>query len=150
MSVSVDWLIRGQVIYNRWWGVCTIEEVHESTGQVLEMYHEYPENVIHTIADTTFAYKPDYSLGDLRQLSTSMLKHPQTGWIILIVNNSTFRMMGNLLLTLTGIRFKLARTYDSAIRELEQVTPTINLSAIDTARIQHLIQADDHNSINSG
>lgn len=143
MPVSIDWLIEGRVIFQYWWGIGTLDDVHRVNAQTLAMYEQYPnQSNIHTIADSSDQDSVQSSISDIRGAYTG-LDHPQTGWILLIVNNnSVVRLIGNIILRISPVKFQLFRNLTDSLNALERIDPTINLNHINHAVIKRKETAD--------
>ena len=106
MPVKIGWLIPGEVIYQRWWGVCTLDDVRYINDTALEMMAQYPDRpLIHHVANGTGQEKVEGGLSQIRHTFTT-LDHPQTGWILLIVDQILLRFVVNIALQI-GVKSRI-------------------------------------------
>ncbi len=114
MPAKIDWLIPGQVIYQRWWGLGTLDDMRWANQKSLDMFAQYPDQpLIHCIANATGQEKIDAGLQQISQIYTA-LDHPQAGWVLLIDNNPLIRFMGNIALKIgrRGTRLRFINNMD--------------------------------------
>lgn len=133
MPAVLNWLIEGKVIYQYWWGIGTLDDIHQVNAQTLAMYADHPHQAkIHTISDALDQDIVQSSISDIRRSYTA-LDHPQTGWVILINNHSMIRVIGNLLMRLSQGQFRMERTYPKALDILSKLDSHIDMSKIDSS-----------------
>ncbi len=107
MSVKIDWLIPGEVIYQRWRGIGTLDDMRWVNQQTLDMFAQYPDRpLIHFVVNGIGQEKNEGGLTQIRQIYTA-LDHPQMGWLILIINKPLLRFIGNIVLQIGRRRPKL-------------------------------------------
>lgn len=137
MPVKMDWIIPGQVIYHRWWGVGTLDDMRYANQQSLDLYAQYPDrSLIHTVANAIGQERAEGGLTQIRQIY-SALDHPQTGWNILIIDKPLLRFMGNIALQIgrPKARLRFINGIDEWQPFLQERDGTIDWDALDESII---------------
>jgi len=139
MPVKMDWIIPGQVIYHRWWGVGTLEDIQWVNQKSLDMYAQYPDRpLIHTFTNGTGQEKIGVSLQEMRKTYT-VLDHPQTGWIILTSDNPLITFISNIALQIgRKSRIRFINEIDEWQSFLKERDTTIDWSALDLSVMERL------------
>ncbi|GEM_PF-2170316 len=127
MTVKIDWLIEGQIIYHYWSGIGTIEDIIYVNQRTLEFYQEYPDRpLIHTIVNAVDQKNTEVGIQSGRNAMPA-LDHPQTGWIIMLLDNRIFEFVSNIMLQIkTKTRFRIRKDTTEGIKFLKTVDPSIN------------------------
>lgn len=98
MAARIDWLIPGQVIYQRWWGTGTLDDMRQMNQQSLDMFAEYPTRPqIHFVVNGIGQKNNEGGITQIRRIYT-VLDHAQMGWIILVVDSPLLRLLCNIVL----------------------------------------------------
>jgi len=127
MPAQVDWIIPGQVIYQRWWGYATAIEAQQVNEQVHEMFAEYPNSpLIHNIINAQGQQGAELKLHEIRKTYT-ILDDSRVGWIILIVDNIFLRFAANISLQINRkARIHFINSIDDWQSVLQERTSTID------------------------
>jgi len=139
MPVKMDWIIPGQVLYQRWWGVGTLNDMRWVNETALHMIAQYPDRpLIHSVVNAIGQEKSEGSLSQIRQTYT-VLDHPQTGWIVLAIDQPILRFVGNIALQIgTQSRIRFINDIDEWQPFLKERDSTIDWSALDLSVVERL------------
>jgi len=150
MPVKMDWIIPGQVIYHRWWGAGTLDDIKLADQKMHDMYAQYPDRpLIHTLANGHGQEKIGVSLQEISKNYT-ILDHPQTGWIMLTANNPIIKFVSNIALQMgRKSRIRFINEIDEWQPFLKERDSTIDWSALDLSVIDHFEREVQNKKSNS-
>lgn len=140
MSVKMDWLVPGQVIYQRWWGVGTLDDMRRVNQTTLDMFSQHPDRAfIHCVANAIGQERAEGGISQIRQTYT-VLDHPQTGWILIVVDKPLLRITGNIALQIgrPQSRLRFINSVNDWQSTLIQHDPTIDWDTLDLSVIERL------------
>lgn len=116
MSIETTWYIPGKVLYQRYHGIVTLEDVRQSSREAAERYQQVADHRQHYIIDMSDTGKLDVNLQGLRDL-----KPPEgnTGWSVVVANsnplvNSFTKFMSVAASQFLGIRLRIVNTLSEA------------------------------------
>jgi hypothetical protein len=125
MPVEVSWLIPQRVIYERFSGEVTLDDIRRNSELVAPMMAEGIP-LIHTIIDVA-AVTSHPGLNEIRN-STPMDTYDNEGWRILVGANAVARFVGSIILQLMKRRFRAYPTLEEALQFLENQDDSLDLS----------------------
>lgn len=139
MPYQTDWLVQDRVLYGRVWGEQTLEEIRESSAQVLQ-YLDRGTPLIHMILDDSALEKVPVNLAQLKS-ATQFLRHEALGWGITVgKSGATTKFLTAMLASLFGIRYRRCETLEEALAFLRERDATVDWSNVE-ARLRELHQA---------
>ncbi len=126
MPVEITWIIPLRVIYERFYGDVTIEDIRQVEEAMPGLMAEGVP-LIHTLIDVSAAE----SSPNLREIqrSTSMRAYDGEGWRIIIGVDGLGRFMGSVIFQLMGQRYRMFDTLEQAAAFLSDQDETITLPA---------------------
>jgi hypothetical protein len=134
MPHSIKWYVEGQIIFVRFQGVMTVEDVQKCLDSVLPFYDQAASAQVHNLIDVR------YITSSLSQVELIKLiqktPHPRMGWTVQIDPNQTLiRHLTNVLSQLFSIRSRSFNSFDEGLTFLASQDETIrweqaNLSAL--------------------
>ncbi|MEQ8674800.1 MAG: hypothetical protein RLP44_18240 [Aggregatilineales bacterium] len=93
MPYEISWYIENEIIYARYSGVQTVEEVRQSLIECNNFIARSPRHLVHVISDVgdiTKPLRPVESLKLIREVGT----HARLGWTIILYEKSILIKMG--------------------------------------------------------
>ena len=119
MSFSADWYIKDEIIYTRYWGVTTPEDLRNCVLQTKILMDESPRSIIHVICDVGDVVVP-VPIKETMRIIREVGPHPRAGWTLNIREKSTLVKMGSALgSSIFKLRFRAFSTLDQAIAHLK-------------------------------
>jgi hypothetical protein len=125
MPVEVSWLIPQRIVYERFSGEVTVEDIRHNSDLVAPMMAEGVP-LIHTIIDVS-EITGHPGLNEIRN-STPMETYDGEGWRILVGANAVARFIGSIILQIMQRRFRAFQTMEEALQFLEDQDETLDLS----------------------
>ncbi len=138
MPYSVNWYIENEIIYSRYSGVITAEELANCLTTVKTLMENSPRHLVHAITDVgdvTVAVPLKDSIRVVRQVGSS--KKP--GWTVTIREKSLLvKMSAGLGASIFKNRFRAFDTLDQALAHLKTVDEELNWDKADAALVKNL------------
>lgn len=127
MPVTIDWTIKGYVIFIRYSGDITMDDVREVRDRVVEMRDSTPgDHFIHHIAEIDNAGTYPKSLGEIASVARPFLTHPRMGYTVVVnLSNPFARFLAEMLAKFTRMRYRSVSTFDDALSFLHSVDTSI-------------------------
>jgi hypothetical protein len=125
MPIEVSWLIPQRVVYERFSGEITLDDIRQNSELVGPLMAEGIP-LIHTIIDVTEVTSHP-GLNEIRN-STPMETYDNEGWRILVGGNAIARFIGSVILQLMQRRFRAYPTMEEAIQFLAEIDDSLDLS----------------------
>jgi len=131
MPFSVSWYIKDEIIYTRYWGTVTAEDLRNCLLQTQEFMEHSPRSIIHVISDVGDIVEP-VSFKDSMKIVREVGPHPRAGWTLNIREKSALIKMGaSLGSSIFKMRFRAFSTLDQAIDHLKFFDSAISWDKID-------------------
>jgi hypothetical protein len=125
MPVEVSWLVPQRIVYERFTGEVTVQDIRQNSELVAPLMAEGIP-LIHTIIDVSdITAHP--GINDIRN-STSMEIYEGEGWRILVGANAVARFVGSIILQIMQRRFRAFSTMDEALQFLDDQDDSLDLS----------------------
>lgn len=119
MPYSITWYIPDEIVYVRYYGVTTTDDLRESLQNTYQMIESSPRHLVHIISDVGDITKA-VPLAESVKIVREIGGHPRTGWTISIRDNSALLKMGSALgSSLFRLRFRAFDTFDEALAHLK-------------------------------
>ncbi len=123
MPFQVSWYVEKRIIYGRYYGEITLEELTEATDIIYD-YLEETEAPAYLIADTTDVTRHPYSLAALRQ-ALRKERHPNLAWSLGVTSNKMVRMMSGMLNQMARMQAKHFTKLEEALEFLQRLDSTL-------------------------
>ena len=119
MPFSAAWYIKDEIIYTRYWGVVTPEELRDCVLATKDLMEQSPRSIIHVISDVGDVTIP-VAIKDTMRIIREIGPHPRSGWTLNIREKSALIKMGAALdSSIFKLRFRAFSTLDQAIAHLK-------------------------------
>src|SRR5688572_15302383 len=136
MPHEIGYLIDKRVIYHRFSGHVTIDEIREGNTAAIDFIRRGGPPV-HDIVDASAVVDVHFHLKELLS-ATSFTREPQLGWMILVGGNPLVRFFATMLGQVGRLHFHTANDLDEAFAILQRV----DLSLWDWSPMSATIHAD--------
>jgi hypothetical protein len=125
MPQQISWYQEGRIIYDRFEGVVTLNDVREANDSAIALIRAGTPPV-HDIVDGLNISKPPF---DIKALSaaTTFFAEPNLGWVIYINRSPVLAFLGSLASKVYSGRFKVVHSLDEALATLHQLDPSLAL-----------------------
>jgi hypothetical protein len=123
MPYETFWYVENRVLYERLYGVLTIEELHALSKEALQYFETGTERV-HVLLDISHLEKYPTNLSQLRSVMVED-KHPRLGWWVLIATNTFIRFIVSALSQVRSIHFRAVSSLDDAIKTLGEIDDSL-------------------------
>lgn len=143
MPYDVQWLVPDRVMYVRYIGVFTRDDLYAYLEKSLAMRDEANERLgvggplVHTLTDGRDMVKNEMELKDV-QSSLRSLRHQKVGWSVFVHESRLNRFIVSIAHQLVGVRHYICATMDEAVKFLRDNDDT--LPAFSAADIEALRQ----------
>jgi hypothetical protein len=125
MAYEVSWYIEGRVIFSRFSGDVTIDDLDQVNKLVIEFLDSSASNAVHHLSDATGIDSHPNNAFAL-QNSQSYLKHSRLGWVVVYgVKNKTLNFLSALVTQVLKVRVRMLASHDEAVTFLQQVDKTL-------------------------
>lgn len=129
MPIEVSWYLQSRVIYQRYHGVLTIEDLKLSNTLAIE-YVMSGNPLVHAVIDAQDVTKHPYSLKDVNgTLPRSKMFYDSLGWTVMVSTHYIHRFMGQMAAQMTRTRFQTAASLDEALQFLNSVDATLKFGS---------------------
>ena len=119
MPFSATWYIKDEIIYTRYWGVVSTEDLRNCLLETQALMEQSPRSIIHVISDVGDVTEP-VPMKDTMQIVREIGPHPRAGWTVNIREKSNLIKMGAALgSSIFKLRFRAFSTLDQAIAHLK-------------------------------
>src|SRR5262245_29744198 len=119
MPFSINWLIKDEVIFVKYYGVTTPEELRACLLKMGELIESSPRYLVHAINDVGDITKT-VALKDSVRIVREVGHHPRYGWTVAIREKSMLVKMGSAIgASIFKLRFRAFSTLDQAITHLK-------------------------------
>ncbi|MGB7341631.1 MAG: hypothetical protein WBC91_22230 [Phototrophicaceae bacterium] len=136
MGFEINWLIKDEIIYARFWGKGDADELHAALTEIARMRDESFRDVVHTITNTKqveVVVPFQESMKIVREFQTANYD----GWEIVVGNlNKVIQLslkIARSLLRTKSINFK---TMQEALDHLRKEDPTINWENLNQSLVE--------------
>ena len=131
MAYSVDWYIKDEILYARFSGKVTAQDMREGLLKEKVMMDSSPRIQIHVITDVGDVVEPlafKDAIGVVREVGD----HPRVGWNLTIREKSLIVKMGaGLGASIFKLRFRSFDTLDQAIAHLKFVDEGLSWAKVE-------------------
>jgi hypothetical protein len=136
MPYSVDWYIQDEIIYSRYFGALTPDELRECLILTREFIESSPRESVHTINDVSDVTE-SVALLDSLPIIREVGSHARVGWSFTLGEKSPLVKMGAAMgASVFKIRYKAFDTLDQVIEHLKFFDQNISWEKADEAVIQ--------------
>lgn len=126
MPYLVRWYIQDEIIYSRYSGAMTPEELRECMLKVKELIDISPRSVVHTINDIGNVTE-SVPLAKAMPIIREVGPHPRAGWGITVGEKSPLvKMAAAMGASLFKMRYKTFDTMEQALAHLKYFDETIH------------------------
>lgn len=116
MPYLLEWIIPDVLLYERSYGLVTLEELQTMTHEIEAHAAQVPGRVLHMLLDATVADTSKLTLGNLAVLMRSMSKDNRTqGWVVTITPDMLQRLMGTVVSQIRGVRERQFKTIEEGL-----------------------------------
>ncbi len=138
MPVLVTWYIEHRVVYARYYGEITVEEMKENNAQ-LETHLDAAEAPAYILADARDAEKFPFSMSALWDVATGK-PHPKLYWSLNVTPQRMQRFIATLLSQFNRVNSKQFATMEEALEFLQRLDKSLpDLSQIPLPTdVQHI------------
>ena len=112
MAVTVSWLFPQRVVFVRYNGQVTLDDVQAQVRQTEAALAE-GEPPVHFVIDTTGIDKYDLSLSEIRAAFPG--HDPKIGWTVVYGPNRITRFFASILMQLVKSQFQFVESHDEAL-----------------------------------
>jgi hypothetical protein len=124
MPITTRWYIENQVYYAKYQGDLTMPELEKAVAEFLSKYASVGKP-IHAVIDWLQLDSYPMQLNKLRQLSSSVLNHPNVGTIVFVLPpHQSFFFMMQLLSRLFGKRMHVCKDLSEMDEYLKTLLPS--------------------------
>lgn len=131
MAYSNQWYLPGQILYNRFWGEPTVDELRAALLEQRQMFAASGRPLIHVISDSSAVTRPvptNESVQVVRELGPS----PQSGWTLIVgEKNAVVRLTVSVTRHVLNLRVRYCDTIPQAIAFLKDMDESIDWSLAD-------------------
>jgi hypothetical protein len=127
MPVELQYLPDYQLVFERFSGVVTFEEIRDINQQFLDLVEQLDKKVT-TLVDLQQVEKYPTSINQLRDV-LRVSRNPHIGWVVIVTSNSPLLKLGASVLTqvsVRGVRFRLFEDSLEALRFIESLQAPSN------------------------
>lgn len=125
MPNSSQWYIPNEVLFQRYWGVITLDDLEKGMLKSKEMIESSSRHLVHCILDVGDVTE-SLPLADSLKLVRKIGSHPRAGWQITIREKSLLVKMGSSFgRSLLNLRTRTFDSFDEAVAFLHDVDDTI-------------------------
>ena len=138
MPYSLNWYIKNEILYARYWGVTTADELRECLLKIREMIDSSPRHLVHIISDVG-DIEQSVRLSDSLRVVREVGAHPRSGWSISIREKSPLVKIGAAFGTgVFKLRFRAFTTLDQALEHLKLYDEDLSWDQVDNSIGQSL------------
>ena len=131
MPFSARWYIKNEIIYTRYWGVTTAEDLRNCLRQTKAFMDESPRSIVHVICDVGDVAVP-IPFKDTMRVVREEGPHEKAGWTVNIRERSTLVKMGSALgSSIFKLRFRAFSTLEQATAHLKFFDSAISWDKIE-------------------
>lgn len=131
MSYHNQWYIPGKIIYTRFDGDLTEDDLEALTQQLMQMMAPYPR-FVHVINDLRNLGAYPRSLGKINATVRQLFEMPQYGWLCVIgVNDPLTNFISSTIAKVMRVRYKTVETVEEALTFLQQSDAEIDFGQAD-------------------
>ncbi|GAB4531556.1 MAG: hypothetical protein OHK0046_52320 [Anaerolineae bacterium] len=126
MAVELSWFLTERILYFRYTGIVTVDDIHRATEQAVMMGNQVSTGTVHALHNATDLHALPINLKLLTSISTRGFRHPRSGWSVAHgLDNRVIRYVGSAVAELARARYKLVAEEADALRFLQQVDPAL-------------------------
>ncbi|MCA0458081.1 MAG: hypothetical protein LCI00_29210 [Chloroflexi bacterium] len=131
MPYQLDWYIENEILYSRYFGTVTPDDMQACLQKAMEMIESSPREIVHSIndvGDVLEAVSMKDSMTILRKVGT----HPRAGWSFSIREKSRLiKMTGAMGSSLFKLRYRAFETLEEALEYLKGFDQNISWDRIE-------------------
>lgn len=141
MPYSVSWYIENEIIFVRYYGTNTVDELREALLTTKALIESSPRQLVHVINDIG-DIEEGVSLKDSLPIVREVGGHPRAGWSITLREKSALMKMGAALgASVFKMRYRAFGTLEEVMAHLKSMDQTINWDKVNPSAVAHLQQA---------
>ena len=126
MAVKTRWYIQGAVIYVKFWGETTVDDMRQFIQDAYELSDQSDRSLVHVIADSSRVTK-GVNIKDVMKTLSNVKPHPKAGWNITIgEKDKLIRFTTDVARQLLRVRTRSFNTIDEAVTFLKDIDPSID------------------------
>lgn len=134
MPYSVNWLIENEIVYVRYSGVMSIEDLRNCLLESMTYMENSPRELVHSINDVGDVDEA-VSMKVIREVGT----HPRAGWSFTIREKSKMvKMASGLGASVFKMRYRSYDMLDEALQHLKSFDSAISWDKLDLSVTKHL------------
>lgn len=131
MPFQVRWYIEKQVVYVRFWGELTVEDLRAEVEQGLHYVEISDRPLVHIIIDASKVTK-NLNLRELGSVMSGRKSHPRGGWTIMVGEQDILmRFLASVGRQLLKLRQRSCDTFAQAVDFLKEVDTSIDWETAD-------------------
>jgi len=126
MAVKTRWYIQDAVIYVKFWGETTVDDMRQFIQDAYELSDLSDRSLVHVIADSSRVTK-GVNIKDVMKTLSNVKPHPKAGWNITIgEKDKLIRFTTDVARQLLRVRTRSFNTIDEAVTFLKDIDPSID------------------------
>lgn len=125
MPYETKWLIEGEIIYSRFWGISTEDELRQALTQVAEMRDNSSRDTVHTITDTSKVTQVLPFQDSLRVVKEFDSNQDDSWEIVVGKMNSIMKLSLSISRSVLKTKVINLQTIDEAIEHLKKEDPDL-------------------------
>jgi len=126
MAVKTRWYIQDAVIYVKFWGETTVDDMRQFIQDAYELSDQSDRSLVHVIADSSRVTK-GVNIKDVMKTLSNVKPHPKAGWNITIgEKDKLIRFTTDVARQLLRVRTRSFNTIDEAVTFLKDIDPSID------------------------
>ncbi|MEZ4671877.1 MAG: hypothetical protein R3E39_28570 [Anaerolineae bacterium] len=138
MPYTVEWYIEYELVFARYLGAMTPDELHECLLKMKAFMDSSPRSIIHAISDVGDVVEA-VSLKESLPILRAVGRHPRAGWSVSIRERSLLVKMGSALgASLFNLRYRSFGTLDEAITLLKEMDESLNWDNVKPSVTAHI------------
>ncbi len=136
MSYSVNWYIEDEIIYTRYSGITTVDELREALIATKDLIESSPRDFVHVINDVGNVIEP-VSIKDSMRIVREVGSHPRAGWTLSIgVKSNMVKMGSGLGASIFKLRYRAFDTLDEALTHLRHFDQRISWHKLEITPVE--------------
>lgn len=125
MAHEIGWLVDGRVIYQRYYGVVTLDELVDASGAVGALVDD-GVCPVHTLIDIVGLKEYPGAIGEIRRALRDARFDARLGWLVLVGVHPIPRYIASVVIQVTGLRFRLFDTFEEGLHFLATHDETLD------------------------
>lgn len=126
MPYEIGWLIENEVMYNRNWGVGTVEDIYGAMMASREMIDSSDRPVVHLLIDNRESTESP-KLIESAKVVRSVPPQERAGWVVTVhTSRAITRFLSDVAIQMTGARYRSFNSIQEALDFLRSVDDTVS------------------------